>query len=191
MTIVLDPLHGGLDWGATGTMQKYGIFRKVNQKNLNLDVAIAIRDHLKYFTDMTVLLTRDDDKTLSTEQRNIWLSGRKVDAYIAIDYGVGYYKGLEIYYSHTRIQDAGFAAALHHKISQQLGCEKKSVFPSTRLSVDDQQCFKGKGDYIQVLARIECIENPFAMDKLGNQYYENLLKIAAGVTEAIESYFKS
>ena len=61
-TVVLDPGHGGKDYGAKGV--------KAYEKDINLDVVLMIQELLdKNYDDIVVLTTRSDDRYLTLKER--------------------------------------------------------------------------------------------------------------------------
>jgi N-acetylmuramoyl-L-alanine amidase len=61
-TIVIDPGHGGYDTGAMG-------MQGVTEKEITLAVAVEVGRILKTETDLTIYLTRQEDKELTTPDR--------------------------------------------------------------------------------------------------------------------------
>lgn len=59
--VVLDPGHGGKDYGAIG--------RITNEKTINLDVARRVRKLLKEHADIKTVMTRDNDTFISLQER--------------------------------------------------------------------------------------------------------------------------
>ncbi len=60
--IILDPGHGGRDPGAIG---EYGL----REKDVNLDIALRLNNLLKKRKELTVLMTRKDDRHLGSTSR--------------------------------------------------------------------------------------------------------------------------
>ena len=76
-TIVIDPGHGGIDPGAISA-------NKTKEKDVVLAFAQALADALKNNSNYKVILTRDDDKFLSLEQRVKIAHENKADLFIAL-----------------------------------------------------------------------------------------------------------
>lgn len=106
LTIVLDPGHGGADGGAVG-------IGGVLEKDLNLDIALMLRDML-VFKGYNVVMTRVDDSMYYDE--NSSLSKKAQDTFRRVDITKQYencifvsihmnkfaserYSGLQVYYS--------------------------------------------------------------------------------------------
>jgi N-acetylmuramoyl-L-alanine amidase len=78
MCIVIDPGHGGHD---TGTIGAGGL----REKDLALDVAKRLRDHIKSsHPDVEVVLTRDSDRFVALEERTAIANSKKADLFISI-----------------------------------------------------------------------------------------------------------
>ena len=60
--IIIDPGHGGKDPGTIGTVSVNGKNRKINEKDIVLEVGLALRDRLiQTYPDKRILMTRDTD----------------------------------------------------------------------------------------------------------------------------------
>lgn len=69
-TIFIDAGHGGRDPGAIGRHRIDGETQSLAEKDVVLDVALRLRDLLEAeFPDRTVLMSREDDRYLSLEER--------------------------------------------------------------------------------------------------------------------------
>lgn len=76
-TIVIDPGHGGRDPGAIGA-------NGTQEKTITLDVAIKLRKRLAALNIFNVLLTREDDRTLSLADRVEYAKDNLADLFISI-----------------------------------------------------------------------------------------------------------
>jgi N-acetylmuramoyl-L-alanine amidase len=76
-TIVIDPGHGGRDPGAIGSLG-------AKEKEITLDVALRLRQRLSRAGLYQVLLTRDDDRTLSLAGRVAFAQEHKADLFISV-----------------------------------------------------------------------------------------------------------
>ncbi|MBI3549571.1 MAG: N-acetylmuramoyl-L-alanine amidase [Elusimicrobia bacterium] len=59
--VIIDPGHGGKDWGATA--------KKLREKDLCLAIAKKLRDHLRADAGLPARLTREDDTFIPLDQR--------------------------------------------------------------------------------------------------------------------------
>lgn len=76
-TIVIDPGHGGRDPGAVGATG-------LTEKEINLAVAIALRERLAKQSGLYVLLTREEDISLSLRDRVSFANLHGADLFISI-----------------------------------------------------------------------------------------------------------
>lgn len=76
-TIVIDPGHGGRDPGATGA---FGTM----EKDIVLDIAKGLKDNLETSGRYNVLLTRDEDKTVSLSERVDFANAANADLFISL-----------------------------------------------------------------------------------------------------------
>jgi len=76
-TIVIDPGHGGRDPGAIGT---FGTM----EKDIVLDIAKGLKDNLETSGRYNVLLTRDEDKTVSLSGRVDFANAANADLFISL-----------------------------------------------------------------------------------------------------------
>jgi N-acetylmuramoyl-L-alanine amidase len=68
--IILDPGHGGKDWGAYAQWEVDGLTTNLREKNINLDVALRAADLLRQrFPDKEIRLTRSDDHFVTLTER--------------------------------------------------------------------------------------------------------------------------
>lgn len=74
--VVLDPGHGGRDYGAVGAI--------TNEKTINLNVGKAVRDLLKDNAGIKVVMTRDDDRFIELQERANIANRNNGDLFISI-----------------------------------------------------------------------------------------------------------
>lgn len=75
--VVVDAVYGGSDGGSRG-------YNGILQKNINLEIALKVRDALDRYEDVEVVLTRDDDSTVSTEKRIEIINNSNADFIVSI-----------------------------------------------------------------------------------------------------------
>jgi N-acetylmuramoyl-L-alanine amidase len=94
-TIVLDPGHGGDDWGVQGAAG-------TTEKTIALDLARRLRSLLEARLGIRVLLTRDDDRTVGLDERAAFANNSKADLFVSIHANAGSTpaaSGLEVLYA--------------------------------------------------------------------------------------------
>ncbi len=91
--IVIDPAHGGEDAGVKLT-------EKIDEKDITLAVALALRKELAEEKKMEIILTRDSDKDVSLEDRKNNIAKIKPDLVLSLHTNSGFGKnasGFELY----------------------------------------------------------------------------------------------
>ncbi|QKY68764.1 N-acetylmuramoyl-L-alanine amidase [Lentibacillus sp. CBA3610] len=114
MKLYLDPGHGGSDSGAQGN--------GLNEKDINLDIALRIRDILtNEYSNADVRMSRTDDSTKSLTQRTNEANSWGADYYLSIHCNAfnGSAQGYEDYI-HSSLSDssttAGYQDTMHAEI---------------------------------------------------------------------------
>lgn len=75
-TVVLDPGHGGKDYGAVGVL--------TNEKTINLNVALEVRRLLADTKGLNIVMTRDDDRFIPLQERANIANRNHGDLFISI-----------------------------------------------------------------------------------------------------------
>jgi N-acetylmuramoyl-L-alanine amidase len=92
--IVIDPGHGGEDGGATGA-------GGVREKDVTLDVARRIKTLIEARLGIRVLLTREDDRRISVDERASVANNNKADLFISLHANAAFtpsLSGAEVFY---------------------------------------------------------------------------------------------
>ena len=114
MRIVLDPGHGGKDPGAVGKKLK------AREKDINLGVALKLKQLLEQELGITVLLTRADDRFVSLQDRTKYANDHKADLFVSLHTNASKdskARGLETYYLSTaQSSDARAVEALENEV---------------------------------------------------------------------------
>jgi len=77
-TVVIDAGHGGKDSGAVG-------YKKIKEKDITLNMAKAVKILInEYAKNVTVYLTRSDDRYISLKERTLISNYFKADLFISI-----------------------------------------------------------------------------------------------------------
>jgi len=76
-TVVIDPGHGGVDPGA---ISKSGL----QEKTVNLDIALALRKLLKEKAGLDAILTRESDVDVPLENRTVIANQKRADLFVSI-----------------------------------------------------------------------------------------------------------
>lgn len=75
-TVILDPGHGGKDYGAIGSL--------TNEKTINLDVGLELRRLLAAQEGMKVIMTRSDDRFITLQERADIANRNHGDLFVSI-----------------------------------------------------------------------------------------------------------
>jgi len=86
-TIVIDPGHGGYDTGAIGPAG-------IEEKNVNLSVALMLADILRDRLGCTVLLTRTEDVFVPLAERTEFANKNRADLFISVHSNAALSKGV-------------------------------------------------------------------------------------------------
>lgn len=101
-TVVIDPGHGGDELGTQGT-------KGTLEKEITLAVARRLRTLIESRLGLKVFLTRDDDRTLSLDERSAFANNHRADVFLSLhaNYAVRpALKGAEVYYLTVERADA-------------------------------------------------------------------------------------
>jgi N-acetylmuramoyl-L-alanine amidase len=101
-TVVIDPGHGGDELGAQGP-------RGALEKEITLAVARRLRTLIESRLGMRVFLTREDDRTISHDDRSAFANNHQADVFLSIHANAAvrpHVKGAEVYYLSVERADA-------------------------------------------------------------------------------------
>ncbi|MCY9757621.1 N-acetylmuramoyl-L-alanine amidase [Paenibacillus alvei] len=112
-TIVIDPGHGGIDSGSLGSQGTL-------EKKMTLQTAKAIQQELQRRTKAQVVLTREQDDTVSLQERVAIAERKSADLYVSIHYDAfdtAEAEGMTTYYYQDNNQK--LANTIHANLEQQ------------------------------------------------------------------------
>jgi N-acetylmuramoyl-L-alanine amidase len=152
MRICIDPGHGGDDLG----VQAFGI----NEKNVNLDIAIKLQQLLEH-EGTEVVLTRDKDETLEPAERvkRINLSGADYVISIHCNGGPVSAKGVETVYRHNSQAGKELAESILREISN-LGIARRRAYNKLNAKREDYSFVVREAEMTAVLVETAFITNP-------------------------------
>jgi N-acetylmuramoyl-L-alanine amidase len=104
-TIVIDPGHGGDEHGARGAGGAL-------EKDVTLQVARRLRTMIESRLGLRVFLTRDDDRTMSLDDRSAYANSQQADVFVSIHANAAIrptIKGAEVYFLSIDRPDADAA----------------------------------------------------------------------------------
>lgn len=101
-TVVLDPGHGGEELGAQGA-------KGTLEKDITLAVAKRLRTLIESRLGLKVYLTREDDRTMSLDDRSAFANSHQADVFLSVHANAAVrpaLKGAEVYYLTIERADA-------------------------------------------------------------------------------------
>jgi N-acetylmuramoyl-L-alanine amidase len=101
-TVVLDPGHGGEELGTQGA-------KGTLEKEITLSVARRLRTLIESRLGLKVFLTREDDRTMSLDDRSAFANNHRADVFLSIHANSAVrpaLKGAEVYYLTVERADA-------------------------------------------------------------------------------------
>lgn len=101
-TVVIDPGHGGEELGTQGS-------RGTIEKEITLSVARRLRTLIESRLGLKVFLTREDDRTMSLDDRSAFANNHRADVFLSIHANSAVrpsLKGAEVYYLTVERADA-------------------------------------------------------------------------------------
>ena len=109
--VLIDPGHGGGDSGA--------VWAGVNEKDINLAIALQLRDILVSEGSVDVVLTRDTDVHVSATRRVEIANKAKSALIVSIhvnSFELGYVRGVETYHRTNSAESMAVALVLHEAV---------------------------------------------------------------------------
>lgn len=192
ITIIVDPGHGGIDPGKIG-------INKVNEKDVNLQIAVRLRDSL-VLKGYRVVMTRSSDTGLyensdinkkRTDMRkrcqliNDEFSKDSRAINISIhqnSYTSENVKGPQVFYYSKSASGGQLAKIIQHTINKNLVIEK----PRTEKANDDYYMLVNT-DCPSVIVECGFLSNWDEAEKLISESYQN--KLTNAIIDAIEVYY--
>lgn len=172
--IVLDPGHGGSDVGA--------IRGNIDEKSITLDVSKRVRELLEK-KGYTVEMTRDNDKTVSLQDRVTYSEERQPDIFISIHVNSSEkpeITGIETHY--YRQESLSLAQTIHASLASNINSKNRGLFKSKFYVINHTTC-------PAILVEIGFLSN----DSERNELISNKRKqaTAKAIAEGVENYFKN
>jgi N-acetylmuramoyl-L-alanine amidase len=106
--VVIDPGHGGKDYGAPG------IIKGVHEKDVNLAIAKRLAEEIRRELGCEVILTRDTDRYLALEERTAIANTERADLFISIHANASrnhLASGIETYFLNLTTDEESIAVA--------------------------------------------------------------------------------
>lgn len=176
-TVVVDASFGGSDGGSKG-------YNGIIQKNINLDLALKIRDILEKHSDIDVVLTRDKDETVSMESRIKIINDSKADLLVSImqnSEGTGNVSGVETYVLPREEKNSNptFGYVLQQAMSMYVDTKDRGVL-ARNMNILTNSSVPG------AVVNTGFITNKKEGTSLASEKYQ--LRMAEGISQGILSY---
>ena len=120
--VVIDPGHGGIDYGA--------IRSGINEKDITTDVSAKVAKMLRS-DGYTVYMTRDEDKTVSLQERVDFSENHNPDIFVSIHVNSSEgttATGIETHYYHD--YSIGLAKVVHAAMAKHVNSKDRGLFKS-------------------------------------------------------------
>lgn len=179
--VVLDPGHGGVDGGCDVTID--GVMYK--EKDIDLAVALYVRDYLEQMDNIQVYMTRETDKKVSLDDRPVVGNEKQADLFVSFhcnSFTKDTAKGLECY-SHENSAESG-------KISEKLIACLKNAGLDTKIRGTRTADYKvlRESYYAAVLFEMGFMTNAEDLKNLTDDDYQK--QLAKALADAIYSVVK-
>jgi|GEM_PF-179250 len=182
--IVIDPGHGAFDVGAVGTTTK------VQEKNINLQVALKLKDFFEN-AGATVIMTRENDKAIAYNKdsdmykRRMIIKESNADIVISIHMnrfvGSSSVSGPQVYYCKGSVNGEKAATYVQAQLIKKLNPSKKR-----KAAIGDYYILKS-GASPCILVECGFLSNPREERLLQQSSYQD--KIASAIFAGVEQYF--
>lgn len=176
-TICIDPGHGGTDQGSAGN--------DLQEKNLTLEISLLVAKVLKTLPNITVLMTRAEDKYIGLTSERI----PEADISVSIHVNAGGGQGLETWVSLFNQSEES------NKLGQYIHNAILSKVPFKDRGLKTKINSAGNADYLYMIREpsgvpvlVECgfIDNESDAEILKSE--NNIVEIANGIVEGIKNY---
>lgn len=174
--VVLDPGHGGEDPGAVVGEQQ--------EKDINLAVALQIREQLEDREGIAVVMTRDEDASLTLLERAELANGNQADLFVSVHANSledASYDGIMTFCHPDKSSGQAPAKAIQAAVAAATGAADRGV------RREDYAVLRETA-MPAVLVETGFMTCPQELDKLTDPEYQALL--AQGIARGILDYFK-
>lgn len=180
--IVVDPGHGGLDFGT----HSLGV-PKYHEKNLNLSTAVMLKNYLQNF-GYKVVMTRSDDTFISLEDRAAYANEQNAKLFVSVHYNSAPSReaeGVEVFYYRA---DNDKARTSKSKTLAQAVLEKviKNTHANSRGAKHGNFAVIRETKMPAILIEGGFLTNEDEMDRIKNAAY--LKSVALGIAQGVNEY---
>lgn len=175
--IFLDPGHGGADPGAIGP-------GGVMEKQVNLDIALRLREALRE-AGAEVVLARDDDRFVPLHERPALANGQQAEVFVSVHSNANLRPGeggTETYFHPDRPESRSLATEIQTKLAEALGLVNRGIRPTREFVVVREATMPA------VLIEVAFLSNPAEEKLLADPAFRQ--KVAEAVARGIADYFQ-
>lgn len=193
-TVLLDAGHGGEDGGAVGV-------NGALEKDLNLTITRYIKEYLEA-DGCRVVLTRNEDRLLYTEEQNIYGQRKLYDLRNRLEiaakqenpilvsihmnrFSQSKYSGLQVYYSKNHPDSRTLAAKIRAEVIQKLQPQNNRQIKEATTSI----YLLNRAEMPAVLVECGFLSNPDECENLSREDYQK--RLAKVIADSILAHIKS
>ncbi len=174
LIVVLDPGHGGQDPGA--------VVGDIYEKDIDLTVAILVREKLLEYDDIQVLMTRDTDEFIPLSDRAKYANQQGADLFVSIHANAledMSCSGIMTFCHPSKTSGQAPAAAIQAALIEATGAVDRNVR-------SEQYTVLTETKMAAVLVETGFMTNPEELEQLTDPAYQELL--ANGIVNGILAY---
>ena len=174
--IIIDAGHGGIDPGS----DSHGIV----EKDINLEIALKLQEVL-HENGYSVLMTREDDNSLSLRERSDFANEKEADLFISLHQNCyaqdASVHGIEVYYNSDKTtNDQQLAQMIQESLINETGAKNRGIHSDNGLVVTRETIMPA------VLVETAFISNDDELDLIMSDDYQN--KVVKGIVVGIEEF---
>ena len=174
--IIIDAGHGGIDPGS----DSHGIL----EKDINLEIALKLQEVL-HENGYSVLMTREDDNSLSLRERSDFANEKEADLFISLHQNCyaqdASVHGIEVYYNSDKTtNDQQLAQMIQESLINETGAKNRGIHSDNGLVVTRETIMPA------VLVETAFISNDDELDLIMSDDYQN--KVVNGIAAGIENF---
>ena len=174
--IIIDAGHGGIDPGS----DSHGIL----EKEINLEIALKLQEVL-HENGYSVLMTREDDNSLSLRERSDFANEKEADLFISLHQNCyaqdASVHGIEVYYNSDKTtNDQQLAQMIQETLINETGAKNRGIHSDNGLVVTRETIMPA------VLVETAFISNDDELDLIMSDDYQN--KVVKGIVVGIEEF---
>jgi len=176
VTITVDPGHGGVDPGA--------VVAGVTEKQVNLEIALKVKEIAKDHPPLNVVLTRDTDEYLYLKERLRLAESYSSAAYVSIQ--ANSFSDPNVVGIETIVDDTRPKTDLSWDLSRLIHSSTAPLLNTRDRGIKDQRLYTRFTSIPAALMEVGFLTSPIERKKLINEHYQ--YRIAKGIVEGLLKY---